>query len=38
VCRSTDIPKDSDNWFTEWYPNAREAKKIVCFISADYVK
>ena len=32
------IPKDSDNWFNEWYPNAIKAVKIVCFISADYLR
>ena len=26
------------DWFTEWYPNARAAKKVVCFINADYIK
>ena len=33
--QATSIPKDSDNWFTEWYPNARAAKKVVCFINAE---
>jgi hypothetical protein len=32
------IPKDSDNWFTEWFPNAIKAVKIVCFISAEYLR
>ena len=32
------IPKDTDNWFTEWFPNAIKAVKIVCFISVDYLK
>ena len=36
--QSTNIPKDSDNWFTEWFPNAIKAVKIVCFISADYLR
>ena len=34
----TNIPKDSENWFSEWYPSAIRARKIVCFISADYLK
>ena len=34
----TNIPKDSENWFSEWYPSAIKARKIVCFISADYLK
>ena len=34
----TNIPKDSENWFSEWYPSAVRARKIVCFISADYLK
>jgi hypothetical protein len=34
----TNIPKDSDNWFSEWYPSATKSKKIVCFISADYLR
>ena len=32
------IPKDSVNWFKEWFPNAIKAVKIVCFISADYLR
>jgi hypothetical protein len=32
-----DIPKDSDNWFAEWFPSAQKATKIVCFINADYL-
>ena len=36
--QSANIPKDSDNWFNEWYPNAIKAVKIVCFISVDYLK
>ena len=36
--QSTDIPRDSDNWFKEWFPNAVQAVKIVCFISADYLR
>jgi hypothetical protein len=36
--QKTNIPKDSDNWFTEWYPSAISASKIVCFITVDYVK
>ena len=32
------IPKDSVNWFNEWYPNAIQAVKIVCFISAEYLR
>ena len=34
----TNIPKDSENWFHEWYPSAVKARKVVCFISADYLK
>ena len=36
--QKTNIPKDSENWFSEWYPSAVRARKIVCFISADYLK
>ena len=36
--QATNIPRDSDNWFKEWFPNAVQAVKIVCFISADYLK
>jgi hypothetical protein len=32
------IPKDSENWFAEWYPSANQAVKVVCFISAAYLK
>ena len=32
------IPKDTDNWFNEWFPNAIQAVKIVCFISAEYLR
>eukprot|EP01047_Picozoa_sp_COSAG01_P000979 COSAG01_NODE_20_length_38868_cov_34.606071_7_plen_719_part_00 len=32
------IPKDSVNWFSEWYPNATQARKIVCFLTVDYMK
>ena len=32
------IPKDSVNWFNEWFPNAIQAIKIVCFISAEYLR
>ena len=32
------IPKDSDNWFNEWYPSATKAIKVVCFVTAAYVK
>ena len=32
------IPKDSDNWFNEWFPSAVKSRKIVCFISVDYLK
>ena len=31
------IPKDSDNWFSEWFPSAQKSKKIICFINADYL-
>jgi hypothetical protein len=36
--QATNIPKDSDNWFKEWFPNAIKSVKIVCFISADYLR
>ena len=36
--QTTNIPRDSDNWFSEWFPNAIKAVKIVCFISADYLR
>ena len=36
--QQTNIPKDSENWFSEWYPSAVKSRKIVCFISADYLK
>ena len=36
--QKTNIPKDSENWFNEWYPSAIRARKIVCFISADYLR
>ena len=36
--QKTNIPKDSENWFNEWYPSAVKARKIVCFISADYLR
>lgn len=32
------IPKDSENWFNEWYPSAVKARKLVCFISADHLR
>ena len=32
------IPKDSDNWFNEWYPAADVAVKIVCFLTVGYLK
>ena len=31
------IPKDSDNWFNEWYPAADVSIKIVCFVSVAYL-
>ena len=34
---STNIPKDSDNWFNEWFPSAVKSRKIVCFISVAYL-
>ena len=36
--QKTNIPKDSDNWFNEWFPSAVKSRKIVCFISAEYLK
>ena len=32
------IPKDSDNWFSEWYPSANVSTKIVCFLTAAYLQ
>ena len=32
------IPKDSDDWFPEWYPSANVSIKIVCFLTAAYLK
>ena len=32
------IPKDSDNWFNEWFPSANVSIKIVCFLTAAYLK
>ena len=32
------IPKDSDNWFSEWFPSATKSIKVVCFITAAYLK
>ena len=32
------IPKDSDNWFNEWYPSATKSIKIVCFLTVAYLK
>ena len=28
------IPKDSDNWFSEWYSSANQARKIICVLTA----
>ena len=36
--QKTNIPKDSENWFNEWFPSAIKARKIVCFITAAYLK
>ena len=36
--QKTNIPKDSDNWFNEWFPSAVKSRKIVCFISVAYLK
>ena len=38
VATNHHIPKDSDNWFKEWFPNAIKSVKIICFISADYLR
>eukprot|EP01043_Picozoa_sp_COSAG02_P040569 COSAG02_NODE_3294_length_6996_cov_21.108743_5_plen_405_part_00 len=35
--QKTNIPKDSDNWFSEWFPSAQKSKKIICFVNADYL-
>ena len=32
------IPKDSDNWFSEWFPSANVAIKVVCFLTVAYLK
>ena len=32
------IPKDSDNWFNEWFPSAVKSRKIVCFLTVAYLK
>ena len=36
--QTTNIPKDSDNWFNEWYPSATKAVKIPCFLTVLYLK
>jgi hypothetical protein len=36
--QKTNIPKDSDNWFNEWFPSAVKARKIVCFLTVAYLK
>ena len=38
IWQQTTIPKYSENWFSEVYSSAIRARKIVCFISADYLK
>ena len=32
------IPKDSDNWFNEWFPSATKSINVVCFITAAYLR
>ena len=36
--QKTNIPKDSDNWFNEWFPSAMKSRKIVCFLTVEYLK
>eukprot|EP01043_Picozoa_sp_COSAG02_P008832 COSAG02_NODE_289_length_25587_cov_34.270323_15_plen_161_part_00 len=36
--QTTNIPKDSENWFNEWYPSASKAIKIPCFLTVLYLK
>ena len=36
--QQNNIPKDSDNWFKEWYPSANASTKIVCFLTSAYLK
>eukprot|EP01043_Picozoa_sp_COSAG02_P042066 COSAG02_NODE_3544_length_6588_cov_3.222993_2_plen_190_part_00 len=36
--QQTNIPKDSDNWFNEWFPSAVKSRKIVCFLTVAYLK
>eukprot|EP01043_Picozoa_sp_COSAG02_P041077 COSAG02_NODE_3378_length_6839_cov_12.056973_2_plen_544_part_00 len=36
--QKTNIPKDSDNWFNEWFPSAVKSRKIVCFLTVAYLK
>eukprot|EP01046_Picozoa_sp_COSAG06_P053498 COSAG06_NODE_9266_length_1943_cov_1.715293_1_plen_626_part_01 len=36
--QTTNIPKDSDNWFNEWYPSASKAIKIPCYLTVNYLK
>ena len=36
--QQTNIPRDNDNWFAEWFPNAIQSDKIVCFLSASYLR
>jgi hypothetical protein len=36
--QKTNIPKDSDNWFNEWFPSAVRSRKIVCFLTVAYLK
>eukprot|EP01043_Picozoa_sp_COSAG02_P005476 COSAG02_NODE_148_length_33809_cov_158.369594_20_plen_132_part_00 len=36
--QTTNIPKDSENWFNEWYPSTSVAIKIPCFLTVMYLK
>ena len=36
--QTKNIPKDSANWFSIWYPCAIQARKIICVLTADYMK
>jgi hypothetical protein len=36
--QQNNIPKDSDNWFKEWFPSANASTKIVCFLTPAYLK
>ena len=37
-CVCSDRPLDLCSRFDEWFPSAVKSNKVVCFISADYLK